>query len=169
MGVNSLPMTVTRQRRGCDLNPGPSAAESSILTTRIPSHPSAKLDTHNHFPVLSTEAGLTIGCAKLSHWISQNAPNVMWLTVQTIHTGRWRIFLKTRKRLQVSYKLARLLNWTVDTALFHTCRTVASSFAGITPLSTEVGQTRCWRILKLNNNNKIDIIRPRRLENAAGC
>jgi len=34
MGVNSLPKTVTRQRRGCDSNPGPSAApESSTLTT----------------------------------------------------------------------------------------------------------------------------------------
>ena len=32
MGVNSLPKTVTRQRRGCDLNPGPSAPESSTLT-----------------------------------------------------------------------------------------------------------------------------------------
>ena len=30
MGVNSLPKTVTRQRRGCDLNPGPSAPESSM-------------------------------------------------------------------------------------------------------------------------------------------
>ena len=39
MGVNSLPKTVTRQRRGCDLNPGPSALESSTLTTRLPSHP----------------------------------------------------------------------------------------------------------------------------------
>ena len=28
-GVNSLPKTVTRQRRDCDLNPGPSAPESS--------------------------------------------------------------------------------------------------------------------------------------------
>ena len=37
MGVNSLPRTVTRQRRGCDLNPGPSAPESSTLTTRLPS------------------------------------------------------------------------------------------------------------------------------------
>jgi len=37
--VNSLPKTVTRQRRGCDLNPGPSAPESSTLTTRLPSHP----------------------------------------------------------------------------------------------------------------------------------
>ena len=38
MGTNSLPKTVTRQRRGCDLNPGPSAPESSTLTTRLPSH-----------------------------------------------------------------------------------------------------------------------------------
>ena len=38
MGVNSLPKTVTRQRRGCDLNPGPSAPEYSTLTTRLPSH-----------------------------------------------------------------------------------------------------------------------------------
>jgi len=38
MGVNSLPKTVTRQRRGCYLNPGPSAPESSMLTTRLPSH-----------------------------------------------------------------------------------------------------------------------------------
>ena len=38
MGVNSLPKTVTRQRRGCDLNPGPSVPESSTLTTRLPSH-----------------------------------------------------------------------------------------------------------------------------------
>jgi len=36
MGVNSLPKTVTLQRRGCDLNPGPSAPESSTLTTRLP-------------------------------------------------------------------------------------------------------------------------------------
>jgi len=29
--VNSLPKTVTRQRCDCDLNPGPSAPESSML------------------------------------------------------------------------------------------------------------------------------------------
>ena len=40
MDVNSLPKTVTRQRRDCDLNPGTSAPESSTLTTRLPSHPS---------------------------------------------------------------------------------------------------------------------------------
>jgi len=38
-GVNSLPKTVTRQRRCCNLIPGPSAPESSTLTTRLPSHP----------------------------------------------------------------------------------------------------------------------------------
>jgi len=36
MGVNSLPKIVTRQRRDCDLNAGPSAPESSTLTTRLP-------------------------------------------------------------------------------------------------------------------------------------
>ena len=35
---DSLPKTVNRQRRDCDLNPGPSAPESSTLTTRLPSH-----------------------------------------------------------------------------------------------------------------------------------
>jgi len=35
MGVNSLPKTVTRQRRDCDLNPGSSAPESSTLSTRL--------------------------------------------------------------------------------------------------------------------------------------
>jgi len=37
MGVNSLHKTVSlsRQRRDCDLNPGPSAPESSTLTTRL--------------------------------------------------------------------------------------------------------------------------------------
>ena len=39
MGANSLPKTVTRQCHGCDLNPGPSASESSTLTTWLPSHP----------------------------------------------------------------------------------------------------------------------------------
>jgi len=42
--VNSLPKTVTRQRRGWDLNPGPSAPESGTLyITRLPSHPLTSL------------------------------------------------------------------------------------------------------------------------------
>jgi len=39
LGVNSLPKTVTRQRRDCDFNPDRSVPESSTLTTRLPSHP----------------------------------------------------------------------------------------------------------------------------------
>jgi len=38
MGVNSLPKTDTRQHRSCNLNSGPSAPESSMLTTWLPSH-----------------------------------------------------------------------------------------------------------------------------------
>jgi len=34
--VNSLPKTVIRQHRDCDLNPGPSVPESSTLTTWLP-------------------------------------------------------------------------------------------------------------------------------------
>jgi len=44
MGVNSLPKTVTQQRRDCDLNPGPSAPESRTLTNRLPSQP--RYDRH---------------------------------------------------------------------------------------------------------------------------
>ena len=44
MGVNSFPKTVTGQRRDCDLNPGPSAPESSTLATRLPSHPREECD-----------------------------------------------------------------------------------------------------------------------------
>jgi len=47
MDVNSLPKTVTRQRRDCDLNPGPSAPESSMLTTRLLSHPVQTLTLGN--------------------------------------------------------------------------------------------------------------------------
>ena len=46
MDVNSLPKIVTQQRRGCDLNPGPSVPEYSTLITRLPSHPWCWLATH---------------------------------------------------------------------------------------------------------------------------
>ena len=51
MGVNSLPKTVTRQRRDCDLNPGPSSPESSTLTTRrLPSHSAWAAMSHRSMP-----------------------------------------------------------------------------------------------------------------------
>ena len=40
VGLNSLPKTVTRQCRGCDLNLCHTVPESSTLTTQLPSHPS---------------------------------------------------------------------------------------------------------------------------------
>ena len=63
MGVNSLPKTVTRQHRGCDLKPGPSALESSMLTSRLPSHP-LLLERYS-FPV-PLRVG---GCVGLSGWM----------------------------------------------------------------------------------------------------
>ena len=58
MGVNSLPKTVTRQRRGCDLNPGPSAPESSTLTTRLLSHLDAPCMTTSSIAVLYSQRPL---------------------------------------------------------------------------------------------------------------
>jgi len=54
IGVNTLPNTVTRQRRGCDLNPGPSAPESSTLPSRLPSHP-----LHTVFNYILKDVGLS--------------------------------------------------------------------------------------------------------------
>ena len=53
MGVNSLPKTVTRQRRDCDLIPGPSAPESSTLTTRLLSHPTTVYDCKQLYCLVS--------------------------------------------------------------------------------------------------------------------
>jgi len=54
MGVNSSPKTVTRQRRDCDLNPGPSAPESSTLTTRLPSHPHRRVELEKKWDITTT-------------------------------------------------------------------------------------------------------------------
>ena len=59
MGVNSLPKTVARQRRDCDLNPGPSAPESSKLTTRLPTKP--QVGPTPPFPLVSQVAGSALG------------------------------------------------------------------------------------------------------------
>ena len=63
--MNSLPKTVTRQRRGCDLNPGPSVPESSTLTTRLPSHP--RCDYWAHVINRERKCADTIGTA-LVRW-----------------------------------------------------------------------------------------------------
>ena len=61
MGVNSLPKTVTRQRRDCDLNPGPTAPESSTLATRLPSRPVAVYQ----YAVIITAGGMRRALAQL--------------------------------------------------------------------------------------------------------
>jgi len=50
--VTGLPKTVTRQRHDCDLNPGPSAPESSTLSTRLPSHPVHIIEFYTFFGVI---------------------------------------------------------------------------------------------------------------------
>ena len=76
-GVNSLPKTVTRQRRGCDLNPGLSALESSTLTTQLPNHP-------NHY--CSTCAGRSDMPQKGKKTRAKTAPQAQDKT-QTSETG----------------------------------------------------------------------------------
>ena len=70
MGVNSLPKTVTRQRRGCALNPGPFAAESSTLTTRLPSYPQRRLRAQNvvNSALLKSVAGVAAILFKTYFW-----------------------------------------------------------------------------------------------------
>ena len=65
MGVNSLPKTVVRQRRDCDLNPGISAPEASTVTTRLPSRPERSTAVSNwphryetHVPYRITQCSL---------------------------------------------------------------------------------------------------------------
>ena len=75
MGVSSLPKTVSRQRRDCDLNSGPSAPESSTLTTRLPSHPmSSVLLYFTACDVFYSE----VSCNKLGDRRSLAADTRMW-------------------------------------------------------------------------------------------
>jgi len=81
MGVNSLPKTVTRQRRACDLNPGPSAPESSTLTTRLPSHVYVSLQvgrTNQRTGVTSVEQSVATGVSR------QRAYRLMTAVIATI-------------------------------------------------------------------------------------
>ena len=71
MGVNSLPKTVTGQRRECDLNPCPSAPESSTLTTRLASHGYSRVDLAVGVIVLSPTL-LYIGGASAGHVASSS-------------------------------------------------------------------------------------------------
>ena len=73
MDVNSLPKTVTRQRRSCDLNPGPSAPESSTLTTRLPSHPLYLLKSRLVLPFWHRLAQLVVEKRPLNGCVSSDS------------------------------------------------------------------------------------------------
>jgi len=79
--VNSLPKIVTRQRRDCDLNPGPSAPESSTLTTRLPSHPQL-------YRSINQSMNNTISLIKHNH-------NMTWAAVEKV--------LPRNQKLKVSF------------------------------------------------------------------
>ena len=62
MGVNSLPKTVTRQRRGCGLNPGRSAPESSTQTTRLVYRRCVCVNLYASVDYLSDERLVALAC-----------------------------------------------------------------------------------------------------------
>ena len=83
MGLNSL--TVTRQRRDCDLNlnPGPSAPESSTLTTRLPSHPFLSITYIKLLPTVDLRAEVNATPAHDSVNRSVRAGDVMMTSCDT--------------------------------------------------------------------------------------
>jgi len=57
--VNSLPKTVTRQRLGCDLNPCPSAPESSTVTSRLLGNSISYRPMYDSFAVVTMSRSAT--------------------------------------------------------------------------------------------------------------
>ena len=70
--MNSLPKTVTRQRRGCDLNPGLSAPESSTLTNRLPSYPMGATENAGFHAKVQRNLGLDF-CNKTAQIIAKTS------------------------------------------------------------------------------------------------
>jgi len=108
MGVNSLPKTVTRQRRDYDLNPCPSEPESSTLTTRLQGHPCHKCRLHK-----STCLQTANQCLSKSESKSQAKVNVL---SQKLLGGKSKNV--TMKKVQVidiqsNFREGNLFVWTV--------------------------------------------------------
>ena len=86
-----MPKTVTRQRCDCDLNPGPSAPESSTLTTRPPSHPlkcklTAQISTTAD-PVNFRKLLKILLCSRCKHWLTVlRYFGIRWLTKKKTDT-----------------------------------------------------------------------------------
>ena len=81
-GPSAIAELLVLRRRGCDLNPGPCAPESSTLTTRLPSHPVYGtsvnvrwLSNHsNHIDSMQSNRSKLIDL----HWNTQSRP-ITWL------------------------------------------------------------------------------------------
>jgi len=106
MSVNSLPKTVTRQRRDCDLNPGPTAPESSTLTTRLPSHPRRAVTELNWTPVRNTRMGPGVHSVR-------KVPK-SWRTCVQKRVLHWGPVCHSRSRN--FYSRCRLAPWAVTSA-----------------------------------------------------
>ena len=99
MDVNSLPKTVTRQRRDCDLNPGTSAPESSTLATRLPSHPSYLGPTviSSVIHVCFSISHLTTAPASLSRACHQPRPSYTLLASVIVGRGQASTYWQARR------------------------------------------------------------------------
>ena len=103
MSVNSLPKTVTRKRRGCDLNPDPSAPEYSTLTTRLPSHLAYQSSNHS--------TGTRILQKSLARWtncLSKSAWNYTRYRRRAVRLQKYRVICWSLS-WKLLYKTIRLL------------------------------------------------------------
>ena len=96
MRVNSLPKTVNRQRRGCDLNPGRTAPESSTLTSRLPRHP--RLFSHRVFICVPSCANFLIN-KKINKYKSAISQHSLHLLLP-LFVGVFRVFSYLPERLR---------------------------------------------------------------------
>jgi len=120
MRVNSLPKTGTRQRRDCNLNPGPSAPESSTLTTRLPSHPKGSIENFNR-PNIEGRISLTSRAAKLSE--GRIEPSCQPKFTPSLCESLNRM-LETGGRFQHEYAMF------ITPCLYNKTKSVARSFGG---------------------------------------
>ena len=83
--MNSLPKNVTRQHRGCDLNPGPPAPESSTLTTRLLSHSLQLQQCRNASVVTDGRVMLRVTVdRRVVNWMHAHGDCIMTSTVASV-------------------------------------------------------------------------------------
>ena len=116
--MNSLPKTVTRHRRGCDLNPGPSAPESSTLSTR------SSLYIANSW--IGTSAAIAVRNTAGNHW--RDASCIFpYIPVANCELNRRRstasdsrplVYHSDRQALSVTVRLHRSINQSISLLLY---------------------------------------------------